>query len=301
MKKNKRNRDSDEVKKNKRHEERKGRLIPEGELKCVWMEAGLVSYKLCDYEYECERCPFDQVFRIRTNASGSQESGSGKKSEFKTIPVEKDTKEKLPLGLNAADFDTIFQDFYDITIKGNLFYHPGHTWVDVESTHCVKIGLDDFAGTFLLGIKMAILPAANNGIDGGQICCWIVVEEGTFPIVAPLTGSVIAVNHRISQEPHLINRSPYEQGWLMKIKPENLHRDLTHLYREDDVLPRCKKDLETLRGDFEAILKENWEELGPTLCDGGNVLVHLRDILGPKRYSDMLRAYFSGKETMMRR
>ena len=283
------------MKNDKRKEERKGRLIPEGELKCVWMDAGLVSYKLCDYQYECERCPFDRVLRKRANTSSAHDNGSGKKSELKSIPIEKESVKEFPIGLETSDLDTLFQEFYDITIKKNLFYHPGHTWVDVEHTHRVKMGLDDFAGKFLLGLKMAILPAVNNGIDSGEICCWIVEEGGTLPIVAPLTGSVIAVNHRISKEPHLINRSPYEQGWLLKIEPEHLHRDLKNLYREDEILPRYKKDLERLRGTIESHLRENWRKLGPTSCDGGNVLFHVRDMLGPKRYSDIVRAFFTGK------
>jgi hypothetical protein len=34
--------------------------------KCVWMESGVVNYKLCDFEYNCEACPFDQALREGT-------------------------------------------------------------------------------------------------------------------------------------------------------------------------------------------------------------------------------------------
>ena len=37
--------------------------------KCVWMESGVVSYKLCDFEYKCESCPFDQALRAGTSPS----------------------------------------------------------------------------------------------------------------------------------------------------------------------------------------------------------------------------------------
>jgi hypothetical protein len=39
------------------------RLIPESKKKCVWMEAGLVSYKICDRNFECESCPLDYGLR----------------------------------------------------------------------------------------------------------------------------------------------------------------------------------------------------------------------------------------------
>ena len=270
---------------------RKGRLIPNGELKCIWMDAGVVSYKLCNYEYECERCPFDQVLKKRAHASVSRGEGSDTHPDKRKSPDEAHP----PIGDEAMDFDKLFQKFYDIKIQEGFLYHPGHTWVDVENPNSVKIGLDDFAGKFLLGIKMAILPTVKNRIDRGLVCCWIVEEEGTLPIVAPLTGAVIAINHELSREPTLINRNPYEQGWLMKIEPEDVHRELKYLYRENDILLQYEKELETLRGRFEHQLKDNWKKLGPTLCDGGRMLDHVRDMIGPKRYFEIVSTFFKWK------
>ena len=42
---------------------------PQGFNKCVWMESGVVSYKLCPFQYNCEACPFDQALRARTTPS----------------------------------------------------------------------------------------------------------------------------------------------------------------------------------------------------------------------------------------
>jgi hypothetical protein len=44
--------------------------------KCVWMESGVVSYKLCDFEYNCEACPFDQA--LREGAPPSDRNGSAR-------------------------------------------------------------------------------------------------------------------------------------------------------------------------------------------------------------------------------
>ena len=45
------------------------RLIPDGELKCIWMTAGLVAYKLCDQGYNCEFCSFNEAFLADKNFS----------------------------------------------------------------------------------------------------------------------------------------------------------------------------------------------------------------------------------------
>ncbi|MFQ6091746.1 MAG: glycine cleavage system protein H [bacterium] len=270
-------------------------LILEGELKCIWMTAGVVSYKLCNYQYECERCPFDRVLRGGSNASVGQDRSPNEDSDFRTIPIEKISQGDGPGDLKGSDFEGIFKKFYDVRIKRNLFYHRGHTWADVDDPDHIRMGIDDFAGRFILGTKMVVLPTRGNKIDQGQVCCWIVEEEGPLPIVAPLTGAVVTVNPQLSEDPGLVNRSPYGKGWLMKIKPENLRRDLKYLYSEDAVIPRYKRDIERLRKKFESLLRENWENLGPRLCDGGNMFIHLRDMIGQQRYFDIISAFFTGK------
>ena len=66
---------------------------------------------------------------------------------------------------------------------------------------------------------------------------------------------------------------------------------LKYLYREDDVLPKYTADVEKLRKKLKSLLRKDWENLGPTLCDGGNMLVHVRDMIGPKRLFDILGGF----------
>ncbi len=55
-------------------------VVPEGEFKCIWMTAGIISYKLCDYQFRCEVCPFDIVMRkAPANSSGPRRSQTAKR------------------------------------------------------------------------------------------------------------------------------------------------------------------------------------------------------------------------------
>ena len=78
----------------------------------------------------------------------------------------------------------------------------------------------------------------------------------------------------------------------MKIEPENLHQELTYLFREHDILPQYEREIETLQKTLESHLKENWRDLGPTQCDGGRMLDHVRDMIGPKRYFEIVSIFF---------
>ena len=282
------------VKKDEQKVLRKVHLIPKGELKCVWMMAGVVSYKLCNYHYECENCPFDQVLRKSSEFVASDEIPVAD-SDFRTISPDETSPDSQIDGVEGIDLNKFFENFYDIRIKKNLFYHRKHTWLDITDPNYVKIGIDNFAGKFILGIKMVVLPTLKNKINQGQICCWIVGEDETLPILAPLTGYVVSLNPQIVDEPTLVNRSPYEDGWLMRIKPANLQQDIKNVYNDNDVFGLYKGDTEKLKEKFESILKKNWKKLGPTSCDGGNMYIHVRDMIGPKKYSEIINTFFTDK------
>jgi len=256
--------------------------------------AGFVSFKLCNYQYECEKCPFDKVMKKNKEFIPQKKTMT---EDLSSIENDSETKspKAQPDNVESLDFDKFFQKFYDIKIRKNLYYHYGHTWVEIESHDCVKVGMDDFAGKFILAIKMIISPGLETQIDQGKVFCWIVEQNGTLPVLAPITGQVLSLNPQIPVEPILVNNSPYEQGWLLKVRPQCLQRDLKKLYNDDDALIHYKKDVTKLKSKFESYLTRNWNELGPTLCDGGNMYIHVRDMIGAKRYFDIISDFFTKK------
>ena len=77
-------------------------LIPEREKECIWMNAGLLFYKLCDRDYRCEKCPFDQAMR-----NEMETDDTCRKSEID------EEKESLPT-------------YYSSRINRSIFYHHNH-------------------------------------------------------------------------------------------------------------------------------------------------------------------------------
>lgn|GEM_PF-1424141 len=278
----------------KRRLQKKARLIPEGELKCVWMIAGVVSFKLCNSQYDCENCPFDRVMKKNTDLH-PQDKAISDDTNFQTFSIDNLFSEDKTNQMPHLDFEKIFPQFFNIRIKQNLLYHYGHTWVEMEAPNCVKIGIDDFIRKFILGIKMVILPSRKNKITEGQVCCWIVEADGTLPILAPLSGSVLSLNPQVLEQPTSVMQSPYEKGWLMKIQPSRLHPEQKNLYMAEKVPILYKKDIQKLKVIFESRLTSNQIELGPTMCDGGDVLNHLRDMIGRERYFEIISHFFTSK------
>jgi len=237
-------------------------MIPADEKKCVWMTSGLISYKLCTHDYRCEECVFDQVIRNEAAmADGPQHADSAAVAS------------SLPAQPMAA-----------------LFFHQHHCWVKVESPEDVRIGIDAILAKLLSRIKTVVLPQAGEPVSQGQCFAHIIQERHILPLVAPLSGSVLAINQRLAKSPHLLAGSPWEDGWLVLIRPANLEHDLrTLMFGRRALEWYQRKELEVVRSSA-AVLGQDCAALGPTLQDGGSMLTGLADMLTADQYDRVIES-----------
>jgi signal transduction histidine kinase len=225
-------------------------LIPEEERKCVWMATGLISYKLCDRNYQCDQCHFDQAIKHQE----SKES-----AEFSVLSTQSSA---LP-----------FRD------NGSLFYHPEHCWVKVENCETAKIGIDDLLTRLIAKVKVIILPEVGTFTVQGGCFAHIIQEDHILPVTAPLAGVVTAVNPRLKNEPELVTNDPRGSGWLITIKPEHLEGDLKNLLFGKEALSWYQGQEEEIIAQSDYLLRQDSPELGPTMQDGGVVMNSLEDVL----------------------
>jgi signal transduction histidine kinase len=227
-------------------------LIPEEERKCVWMATGLISYKLCDRNYQCEQCRFDQAIK---HQEGSAQGVHGNSAEGSS------------LGDPSAG------------INGSLFYHPDHCWVKVETCETARMGIDDLVSRLITKVKVVILPEVGSVAAQGDCCAHIIEDDHILPVISPLSGIVQAVNLRLKKEPGLISDDPRGAGWLIAIKPDNLEGDLKNLlFGREALLWRQGKEREII-AQSDSLLRRDFGELGLTMQDGGVVMSSLEDML----------------------
>ncbi len=231
-------------------------LIPEEERKCVWMTTGLISYKLCDRNYRCEFCPFDQALKNEEGVADTEAAAGGTGTE----------------GPLVADSSA--------RIGGSFFYHPDHCWVKVETTERVRIGIDELLTQLLTRVQVVILPQVGNFISQGECCAHIIQEDYILPVVSPLSGSIQTINPRLKKRPELVSDDPRGEGWLLTLKPENLESDLQNLLFGRKALLWYQQEEKEILARADGILKQSPNALGPTMQDGGVRVAHLRDILG---------------------
>jgi glycine cleavage system H protein len=227
---------------------------------CIWMSAGLLTYKLCDREYDCERCPLDAALRGES-----------------LLP------ERGPEPVRAA-----------VGFPADRLYAPGHAWLQRrDGGEVVRLGLDGFAAV-LLGRPLEVrFPEIGSHLEPGAPACEVGLAAGTLALSAPFPARVLRGNQRLARDADLVASSPYDDGWLLELEPlaprsTALAPGLTSSAAARE---RAALDLRRFRRQAAFHLLADSAELGPTLQDGGTPLTDLRRILGRRAYLELLREF----------
>jgi glycine cleavage system H protein len=102
-------------------------------------------------------------------------------------------------------------------IPEDLKYTKDHEWARIEGD-IVTIGITDFAQSELGDIVYLELPELGSKTKQGESFGTIEAVKAVSDMFAPLTGEVIEVNNKLNDEPEIINKDPYGEGWIIKIK-----------------------------------------------------------------------------------
>ena len=213
------------------------RIIPEGELKCIWMTAGQIAYKLCNYEYNCEFCPFNEAFRNKDELSRlGDEIPDCDRNLLKIDFLQEMIKTGKWTDNKGIDERKLFKALFLFNIRTDLYYSKNHSWANPDNEKSVKIGVDSFISKFLTRIKDIILPLEGKILFQGKPCCWIIDEYGTLPVISPISGTAEAVNGTLSSNFSQVLNAPYESGWLMRLNPFNLAEEKKKLIADKGII-----------------------------------------------------------------
>ena len=95
-------------------------------------------------------------------------------------------------------------------------YTKDHEWVRMEGDVAV-VGITEFAQSELGDLVFVDLPKVGASVKQHGTMCVVESTKAASDVYSPLTGSVSAVNEGLSADPGLINRTPYTDGWIVKI------------------------------------------------------------------------------------
>ena len=100
----------------------------------------------------------------------------------------------------------------------HLFYTKEHEWADFNDNKVI-IGITDYAQSQLGDIIFLELPNIGEEIVAGDVFGEIEAVKTVSELFAPITGKIIEINESLDSNPELVNSSPYDDGWLIKVSP----------------------------------------------------------------------------------
>lgn len=226
---------------------------------CIWMSAGLLSYKLCDRDWECEHCPLDAALR----------------GQMPEAPLHASL-------MSVGEVATTFPE--------DRRYSPGHSWVRPRSTsdeQLVRFGLDVFAATIIGHCCAVFCPDVGHRREQGEVLCEIDLGLGVLPVMAPVGAAVVAKNERLEHDPNTLVSAPYGDGWIADLQVQDPSQ-LRGLFTAGRARDETRMDLRRFRRRVALQLLADTEGIGPCLPDGGE-LADLRQILAGPAYLNLIR------------
>jgi len=106
-------------------------------------------------------------------------------------------------------------------VPEQLLYTPKHTWAQITPEGNIRVGLSDYAQRHLEGIAYIYTESVGKEVKKmepfGVAETWMFM----FDLYAPVSGKIVKFNENLRNEPHQINEDPYNEGWIIEIKPKN--------------------------------------------------------------------------------
>lgn len=102
-------------------------------------------------------------------------------------------------------------------IPADLKYTEDHEWIRVEGDIAL-VGITDFAQGELGDVVFVEIETEGEELEKGDTFGTVEAVKTVSDMFMPVGGEVVEVNETLADEPELINKDPYEKGWMIKIK-----------------------------------------------------------------------------------
>ncbi len=270
--------------------------VNEGKKPCIWMDAGVIDFKLCDHDFDCATCEFDRAMtetaashlarRQAVAPAAGRKAGAFLRPEKKRPPFRLKKCRHIASGTVPAylcrecSFEQLLEDqaellaapdrpkvqqVFGFAVPTTSYLHRGHTWAALENTGRVRIGLDDFSQKVLGPADKMKLPGPGQEFHRDAAGLTLMRQGQKAAVLAPLDGIIEAVNPKVRHSPGLVHDDPYGEGWLFVVTPTNLKPDLEHLLFGQRNVSWIENESHRLLGLLES-------SLGVTLPSGGTII-----------------------------
>lgn len=107
-------------------------------------------------------------------------------------------------------------------IPPDLRYTDDHEWAKVTGGNTVRVGITDFAQNSLGDIVFVSVHGVDSTVESGDTFGEVESTKSVSDLYAPVSGSVVARNEALDDQPDLVNSDPYGAGWIAEIEVDDV-------------------------------------------------------------------------------
>ncbi|KAI3664938.1 hypothetical protein L6452_43551 [Arctium lappa] len=126
------------------------------------------------------------------------------------------------------------------SVVKDLKYADSHEWAKIDG-NSATIGITDHAQDHLGDVVYVELPEVGAAVTQGSSFGAVESVKATSDINSPVSGKVVEVNQELGSSPGLVNGSPYEDGWIMKVELSNAD-EVKSLMDSDQYSKFCEEE-----------------------------------------------------------
>lgn len=126
----------------------------------------------------------------------------------------------------------------ELNLPDDVRYAEDHEWIRSEGDK-VRIGISDYAQDQLGDIVFVELPQSGDTFEKGEEFGTVESVKAVSELYMPIGGEILSVNTALEESPDLANQSPYNDGWMIEVKPSD-SAELEALITRDAYLEMLK-------------------------------------------------------------
>lgn len=193
--------------------------------KCIWMEAEVIDYKICDLDFNCDSC----AFHSRLTGYKHLENKSSKSDFVPTIDI------------SILDPNPVY-------FHAGAQYYKDHCWIKHVGKNIVLIGVDEFFLNLWCEVKSVLLATSGTELVENSSFSWIVLHHGIVSLKIPFSAQVLNSNSQVYRlDFNKFRTQEWEDQWLLRLHVQNQDLDRDKWLTKQQYLDLLNKDSNTIK------------------------------------------------------
>ena len=171
-------------------------------------------------------------------------------------------------------------------MPSDLFYYRGHSWVRSEKDDSVRVGIDDLAAHLIGNVDAIEMPKPGEKLRQGKPALRLIRNGESVEVCSPIDGEVVVVNQSVVDTPRVLSAQPYDDGWLLTIRPQVSKDNISKLMFSENAHNWQKSEV--------ARLNKMFHDKMATAADGATLAHDALAGVSGVRWSKVLRKFLRG-------